>query len=92
MDLHGVVEGDRFVKRVGPQHFFVKYHGFGISLPIIRELKVRGVKTVEFHYEGKTKHVYAVSLEDFGQVWYNTIEDMQLICSTKKMQEVKQDA
>jgi hypothetical protein len=91
MDLHGIIEGERFIKRVGPQHFFVKFQGFGISLDIIRELKLRGIKTVFFRYEGKRLHTYVIGLEDFlqyGQEFYFTADDLQVVCPVKKMSEV----
>lgn len=72
------------------KHFFKKYGGFGMNKKLLEKLKDRGVETIIIEYNGRSRIVYKINIEDwffYGKQVQNNLKpnDVQLVLSTKDM-------
>lgn len=73
-----------------PEHFMIKYQGFGVSQDILDHLKMLNITKIKIFYYGKTgKIMYVSELEQ----WFNSTKthtdreiDLQKFLSTSEMQ------
>ena len=75
-----------------PEHYCVKYNGWGISVKIFNKIQEMGVDQVEIWYDGSRDWAYRISLDKFGE---NSICDKlgnfepQLFCHVDHFEEKK---
>ena len=79
-------------KRVAPQHFFIRFQGFGISKTVLDQVYELGVEWIVFEYHNKeNKSVYRIKLLDFvsrGIEWTDNSwnkPDKQIVCPLSEM-------
>lgn len=87
----GTIKGQTFITRRRPEHFFIKFRGFGLSTGLIKQLKERYITTVIIIYTQKNgvEIPYTCALRDFyeyGEHWTDKEADTQLIMPLAKMQ------
>lgn len=88
---------DVYVSRRTHDHFFIKYHGFGVSKTVLGELNVRGVKKIFIDYKGLLKNqlLMCTVQEMFKHgTYYNDEGDDQLVLDMERwtiIKEVKKD-
>lgn len=75
------------------EHFFVKFHGFGLSTTLMKYLKSRGVEVVRIRYHrvDGSESIYEALLAywyAFGVPWTDREYDQQLILSVTKMKRI----
>ena len=91
--IRGLIENGIYVTERRPEHFFIKYQGFGLSKKILDVLEQKRIKKMSIIYKGKKTIRYLVNLEDFrkfGIPYTDTTEekpDEQLILNKKHMIE-----
>lgn len=70
------------------EHFFIRYHGFGLSFTVIKRLRELGCTTVKILYNNDIEvRKYTARLKDFieyGIIYVNQ-NDYQRILDTKYM-------
>jgi len=49
-----IQDGATYVIKKRPEHFMRIFHGFGISLEVLNDLSLRGVKNIKIIYYGTT--------------------------------------
>lgn len=74
-----------------PEHYFIKFRGFGLSTGLLRLLSKRGVRGVIFIYTKKNgqQERFLTPLEAFyahGTRWTDREADTQLILPLSRMQ------
>ena len=87
---HGMinVETKEYICERKPEHFFVKFQGFGISMTEIVQCQERGVETIVIHYFGKRRLKYTFDFSLCTEMpLYNNGHDLQLILKKKVMKE-----
>jgi|TARA_Y100000034_G_C6581162_1_gene252126 hypothetical protein len=98
--MRGIIEGETYITRREPNHFMIKFQGFGISEDTLRILKRGNVKWIRIIYTGKDNKVtnYAVLLEDYLKSTKTHLyngrtsgfkDDKQFFVSVKDMQELQ---
>ncbi|MDX1699759.1 MAG: hypothetical protein R3250_04025 [Melioribacteraceae bacterium] len=69
-----------------PEHYFIKFNGFGISTQVLQALNGAEVKRIELTYKGtQGMQIWETTLKDFfefGQQ-YNDKGDEQLVLNRK---------
>lgn len=82
----GEVEGAVYYTTRKPEHYMVKFNGFGISEHILKELENKGVREIQIVYLGKKRETYIFTLEDYikSPDTFNYNGDMQRFVSIKK--------
>lgn len=58
-------ETNTYVTTRKPEHFMIKYNGFGISESVLGELLEEGVKNIKIIYFGKEKIMYSVPIGSY---------------------------
>jgi hypothetical protein len=81
-----------YVTERKPEHYFIKYTGFALSVDLIERLNDKCVEEVLFIYNGFNGTIlYIIDLYDFvakGQETNYNDEDIQIACSTEHMLNV----
>jgi hypothetical protein len=83
-----------YLKHCKPEHFMIKYQGFGISQSVLDTLVKQNVEFVYIIYEGKSVCEYLCLTEQFLQSKKTHIfldVDLQKFVSTKDMRLVVND-
>lgn len=86
----GYVTGTKFVTHRRPEHFFVKFKGFGLSTAVINRLRRANVQNVLILYHKKNgeQSAYTAPLTAFyqhGRPWTDKQADTQLILPITQM-------
>jgi hypothetical protein len=77
-----------FRRRVKPQHFFIKYQGFGISENVLKKLYQWKAKKLIFEYRGnKERCDYHADIEQFlkSTMFHDNKGDTQKFVKLKEM-------
>lgn len=87
-----IVEPKCYQKVCEPEHYMIKFQGFGISESILQELQEEGVKIIRIIYMGKIEtRVYITSVIEFTKSLkthnFNG-NDLQYFVSIKDMIEI----
>jgi hypothetical protein len=87
----GTIENGIYISVRKPQHFFIKYNGFGLTENLLEYIKQEGATHVKIRYLGKKgEEIWLTPVENFnyyGTAYYNKL-DKQLVL-TRKYWEVK---
>ena len=94
----GDVVEDTYYSVRKPQHYMVKFNGFGISDSILEELKILGVKTIQINYIGRNgvklftcdinKYLNTNKLFTFKE---GKMEDLQKFVGVEDMEPKEED-
>lgn len=87
----GEIRNKTFLTHRGPEHFFRKFNGFGMSEEVYKLLLKQGVYEVVIVYKDEYRRVtqYHCFLPDFeydGIVYLDQGEDKQFVLSIDKME------
>jgi hypothetical protein len=89
----GRIKGTTYITQRRPEHFFIKFQGFGLSAGLLRRLKDRHIVEVIILYSRKdgTQVAYKSLLTDFydrGEHWTDREADRQLILPVRHMSQL----
>jgi len=88
--MKGIVKGNRYYSDRTDQHYFIKYHGFGISESIMDSLPDY-VEWIIFRYYGKRERAYygikRSKVRQVGSIFYDG-DDKQFVINTDDMEKV----
>lgn len=77
-----------FYTKRKPEHYFIKFGGFGISLDVLHKLKKHGIEKIVIDYQGKNHIRYATSVEKYlNAVCYFDNNDEQRVLNTMAMEK-----
>lgn len=89
----GRVVRDTFISHRKPYHFFIRYHGFGISDSVLRDLDRSGVRWIVIIYEGTrgtTQHKCPITAYlDSPQTYHDGPSDLQRFVPLDAMQTIR---
>lgn len=95
--IRGHVQGDTYISEREPEHYFVRYRGFGISSKIVNhlsELKIQFVSIIYHRKKDGLKIEYRAPLNKFvrrGRRYIDNSEgnkDLQYILPVKEMEVI----
>lgn len=62
----GKIEGDTYVVQKKPEHYMIKYRGFGVSVEVLNDLKSKGIKKIRMIYHGTNGEIiFQFPVEDY---------------------------